>query len=93
MTEPGIDQCGPGWASRYVWQGPDRAWVNPCREHDRRYTLRSGTRAGADRQLLAGLLERSRNRFQRAVAWSYYLAVRAFGWMFWHSGLNRERQP
>lgn len=96
MTD-GIDGCGPGWTSRYMWQGPRQRWGDvsdpyaPCIVHDRLYTERSGTRYAADRLFLEGMLARSETWGQRVLAHLYYRAVRTFGGLFWRSGLNRER--
>lgn len=81
--EPGVDQCGPAPLARYAWQGPDGAWVPACQAHDRAYRDRDVPRDEADRDLLAGLLLHSTTRTHRAVAWSYWLACRALGWVFW----------
>jgi hypothetical protein len=86
----GIDKCGPGVASRYLYQGPDGAWEPSCRAHDAAYTFRNVRRSDADRDLLHGMLINSKTQGQRALAYTYYAAVRAFGWLLFYSNHNRR---
>jgi hypothetical protein len=85
----GIDKCGPGFTSRYLYQGPDGAWVDTCRRHDEHYTFRNVPRDDADKEMLRGLLENSKTGGQRAIAFTYYAVVRMFGWMLFYSPVNR----
>jgi hypothetical protein len=89
MADRGIDKCGPGFISKYIYQGKEENWVPICQAHDRAYTYRDIKRSDADKDLLFGLLLHSKTSKQIALAWIYYYTVRAFGWLLYYSPINR----
>ena len=76
------------------WLSPDFCFTGACDTHDVVYASGLLSRKDADKKFLKDMLIQARKQsrfvwFYSTVAYIYWIAVRAFGWIFYKRGIRR----